>query len=72
MRPREIRDISEHELAQKERDLREELFRLRMRGATGQIENKMRARLVRRDLARVLTIQHERGRVRAGQPTAAR
>jgi large subunit ribosomal protein L29 len=72
MRPREIRDISEAELEQKERDLREELFRLRLRGATGQIENKMRARLVRRDLARVLTIQQERGRARAGQPTAAR
>jgi large subunit ribosomal protein L29 len=72
MRPREIRDISEAELEQKERDLREELFRLRLRGATGQIENKMRARLVRRDLARVLTIQQERGRAPAGQPTAAR
>lgn len=62
MRPREIRDIGEAELTQKERDLREELFRLRLRGATGQIENKMRARLVRRDLARVLTIERERAR----------
>jgi ribosomal protein L29 len=31
-----------------------------MRGATGQIENKMRAREVRRDLARILTVEHER------------
>jgi large subunit ribosomal protein L29 len=71
MRPREIRDTSEAELAQKERDLREELFRLRLRGATGQIENKMRARLVRRDLARVLTVQRERGRSTAGAPAAS-
>jgi large subunit ribosomal protein L29 len=71
MRPREIRDTSEAELAQKERDLREELFRLRLRGATGQIENKMRARLVRRDLARVLTVQRERGRSTAGAAPAA-
>jgi len=57
---KEIRDLGEAELAQKERDIREELFRLRLRGATGQIENKMKARMVRRDLARVLTLQRER------------
>ena len=71
MRPREIRDLGENELGQKERDLREELFRLRLRGATGQIENKMRARLVRRDLARVLTVRRERQRA-AGADQAAR
>jgi large subunit ribosomal protein L29 len=60
MRLREIRDLGDAELAQKERDFREEIFRLRLRGATGQIENKMKARIVRRDLARVLTLQRER------------
>ena len=60
MRPREIRDLGESELAQKEQEMREEIFRLRLRGATGQIENKMAARAVRRDLARVLTIKRER------------
>jgi large subunit ribosomal protein L29 len=60
MRPTEIRSLSPDELAQKENDLREEIFRLRVRGATGQIENKMRARLARRELARVLTIKQER------------
>ena len=60
MRPREIRDLGESELVQKEQEMREELFRLRLRGATGQIENKMAAREVRRDLARVLTIKRER------------
>ena len=70
MRLREIRDLGENEIVQKERDLREELFRLRLRGATGQMENKMRARLARRDLARVLTIQRERQRAsRAGEST---
>lgn len=57
---KDIRDLGEAELTQKERDIREELFRLRLRGATGQIENKMKARMVRRDLARVLTLQRER------------
>lgn len=71
MRLREIRDLGENEILQKERDLREELFRLRLRGATGQMENKMKARLTRRDLARVLTIQRERQRQvsRAGEST---
>jgi len=60
MRPTEIRSLGPDELEQKEKDLREEIFRLRLRGATGQIENKMKARLVRRDLARVLTIKQQR------------
>ncbi len=68
MRPSEIRDLGDDELEQKEREMREEIFRLRLRAATGQIENKMRARAVRRDLARVLTIRAER----AAAPGAGR
>jgi large subunit ribosomal protein L29 len=60
MRPTEIRNLSDAEIAQKETELREQVFRLRLRGATGQIENKMKARLARRDLARVLTIRSQR------------
>jgi large subunit ribosomal protein L29 len=60
MRLNELRDLGDAELAQKEHDIREEMFRLRLRGATGQIENKMKARIVRRDLARVLTLLRER------------
>lgn len=62
MRPRQLRDLGDDELAQKEREMREEIFRLRLRGATGQTENKMKRRAVRRDLARVLTIRSERDR----------
>ena len=62
MRPSEIRDLGNDELEVKEAEAREELFRLRLRGATGQIENKMKARIARRDLARLLTIQRERAR----------
>jgi large subunit ribosomal protein L29 len=60
MRPSEVRELGETELRQKEHDLREELFRLKLRGATGQIENRMQARGTRRDLARVLTALRER------------
>ena len=60
MRPSEIRGMSASELEQKESDLREEIFRLRVRGVTGQVENKMKAREVRKDLARVLTIKQQK------------
>ncbi|MCE2486652.1 MAG: 50S ribosomal protein L29 [Desulfurellaceae bacterium] len=65
MRAREIRELTEDEARQKERELTEELFRVRMRKGTGQVDNPMQARLLRRDLARLKTIQHERAR--AGQ-----
>lgn len=60
MRPEEIRALGDAELAQKEKDLREESFRLRLRAAAGQIENRMAGRVARRDLARVLTVKAER------------
>ena len=60
MRPKDIRELGDDELRQKEAEGREELFRLRLRGATGQIENKMKARLARRELARIITIRRER------------
>ena len=51
------------ELAQKEEDLRKELFNLRFQQATGEIENPMRIRTVRKDIARVLTIRSEKLKV---------
>lgn len=60
MRPKDIRSLGDAELDQKEKDLREETFRLRLRAAAGQIENRMAGRMARRDLARVLTIKAER------------
>lgn len=60
MRAKEIRELSVDEMRQKERETAEEIFRLRMRKSTGQLENPMRLRLLRRDLARLKTIQHER------------
>ena len=67
MRAREIRELTEDEARQKERELTEELFRVRMRKGTGQVDNPMQARLLRRDLARLKTIRHERARARARQ-----
>ena len=60
MKVAEFRDLSGDELQGKAKELQEELFNLRFQLATGQIENVSRIRTIRRDLARVKTIQRER------------
>jgi len=60
MKARELRELSDEELAKKLRELKEELFNLRFQAATGQLDNPMRIRQVRREIARVQTIQRER------------
>jgi large subunit ribosomal protein L29 len=67
MRAKEIRDLTTEEILQKERELAEELFRLRLRKSTGQLDNPMRLRHLRRDIARLKTIQHERARRGTGE-----
>lgn len=59
MKVQGLRGLSADELKNKVEDLRGELFNLKFQLATGQIENPMRIRLVRRDIARVLTILRE-------------
>ena len=61
MKPQEVRDLSDHELATKERELLEELFHLRLRRATSQLPNPMKVRETKRDLARVKTVLRQRG-----------
>jgi len=60
MKAHEVRDLSPEELQQKYQELVEELFNLRFQLATGQIENIGRITAVRRDIARVKTVQRER------------
>lgn len=60
MQPSEIRDLSELELEARTRELEEELFMLQLKRATSQLENPMKVRAVRRDLARCRTISRER------------
>ncbi len=59
MKPSEVRELSEKEREEKVRDYEEELFNLRFQMATGKIENPGRIRIIRRDLARIKTIQKE-------------
>ena len=60
MKASELRELGDDELVQKGQELVEELFNLRFQLATNQIENVGRISAVRRDIARVKTIQRER------------
>lgn len=57
---KELRELTDEELQKKLVDLKDELFRLRFQLATGQLENPMRIREVRRAYARAKTILRER------------
>jgi len=57
MKYSELNDLTREELRQKEAGLRDELFKLRFRQATTQLENPMRIRKIRRDIARIQTAQ---------------
>ncbi len=60
MKPSSVRTLTLDELKQKEQELRRELFNLKFRLATGEVENPMRVRAVKRDIARVLTVMTEK------------
>ena len=59
MKPAEIRDLSKDEQLDKLKSLKEELFNLRFQHATGQLENPMKIRDVKKSIARIKTIQRE-------------
>ena len=60
MQAREVRDMSDDELAAKERELKESLFFLRLRHGTNQLERPTQLAQTRRDIARVKTVQRQR------------
>ncbi|GAX89313.1 50S ribosomal protein L29 [Effusibacillus lacus] len=60
MKAKDLRDLSTAEIEHKVNALKEELFNLRFQLATGQLENPMRIREVRKDIARAKTILRER------------
>jgi large subunit ribosomal protein L29 len=59
MKVKDFRELNETELNQKISVLKEELFNLRFQLATGQLENPMRIKEVKKTIARVKTIQRE-------------
>lgn len=57
---KELREMSDADLARRIDDLHQELFQLRFQFATRQLKNTARIREVRRDIARALTVRRER------------
>jgi large subunit ribosomal protein L29 len=55
MKAKEIRELSNDDLTQKLKDGRAELFNLRFQMATSQLDNTARIKIVKKDIARVLT-----------------
>lgn len=60
MKANKVRDLTVNELEQKLVELKGELFNLRFQMATGQLENPMRVRDVKKSIARIKTILRER------------
>jgi large subunit ribosomal protein L29 len=61
VKAKEIRNLNDEQLVEQVRELREELFNLRFRNSTGELENTARLREARRSLARALTTVRQRG-----------
>ena len=60
MKVTEFRDLAVDELRQREKDLDDQLFRLRIQKSMGQIEAAHKVQALRRDLARVKTVLREK------------
>ena len=60
MKAAELRDLGADELATRERDLNDQLFRMRIQKSMGQLEAPEKMKTVRRDLARVKTVLRQK------------
>ncbi len=60
MKPQDIREMTDEEIQERLRELKEEQFLLRFRGATMELENPSLINQLRRDIARMNTILSER------------
>jgi large subunit ribosomal protein L29 len=60
LKAKDLRDLTDEELAQKLAETRQELFNLRFQSATGALENSARVKLAKREIARILTVRNER------------
>lgn len=65
MKPQSLRELGLPELDAKHKELSEQLFRLRLQKAVGQLDNAVKVRETRRDIARVKTILKEKSSAQA-------
>ena len=60
MKAKELRELTPEEIAKRQKDLKEEVFNLRFQHSTGQLENTSRMKMIRKDLARITMVLHEK------------
>jgi large subunit ribosomal protein L29 len=63
-----VREMSADELRARERELQEQLFRLRFQKSIGQLDNALKIRETRRDIARVKTVLRQKLAARRSRP----
>ncbi|MEO0071311.1 MAG: 50S ribosomal protein L29 [candidate division WOR-3 bacterium] len=66
MKASELRELTKEELLRKLTELKDELLKLKLRRSTEQLPNPLRLRVLRRDIARCLTILNEIERRKGG------
>ena len=59
MKVRELRELGEDELRHKEQELKDQLFKVKFQHALGQLENAMKLKNIKKDLARIKTLLRE-------------
>ncbi len=59
MKIQDLKELSKEELQKKERERREELFKLRVQKSIGQAKNTARFKILRREVAQILTVRRE-------------
>jgi large subunit ribosomal protein L29 len=69
MQAKELRDLSTEDLNQKRAELREEIGHLKLKRATSRLENPMKLRATKRDLARIETVLRQKA-LEAGKGAA--
>ncbi len=62
MKPQELRELSDDELRTKEKELADQLFKLRFQHTLGQLDNPAKLRNIRREVARIKTLLEEKRR----------
>jgi len=62
MKARELKELSEEELQSKEEELKDKLFKLKFQHELGQLENAMKLKNIKKDIARIKTTLEEKSR----------
>ena len=60
MKAKELRELTAEELQKRKKDLKEEVFNLRFQHSTGQLDNTSRMKLIKKDVARIEMVLHEK------------